>query len=278
MVTPASKGYIPTPLPQHQATTLAMAMTATPLAQTRSLTVPLMSAVEEQGHSPSPKVPQVTGMAPDLILGATLPSFGASAVTAGVPPTVSVAPRKSTTQRAAILSKKVSPPTLISDSVQGGFTELTSIVSHTVTSLVTEAEGPQAGTVPLVPTTYPLSQVSARTASREGPLVLLPQLAEAHGTPAGLQPQEDQVRRATTEQTGRSAPAQSIAEGSMEAEVNASATCVVSDLLGPSVLWIVPKTWPSPCHLRKLCLLRFLFIFNLCYKMALVSLTSLNPI
>lgn len=255
-----------------------MAMTATPLAQTRSLTVPLMSAVEEQGHSPSPKVPQVTGMAPDLILGATLPSFGASAVTAGVPPTVSVAPRKSTTQRAAILSKKVSPPTLISDSVQGGFTELTSIVSHTVTSLVTEAEGPQAGTVPLVPTTYPLSQVSARTASREGPLVLLPQLAEAHGTPAGLQPQEDQVRRATTEQTGRSAPAQSIAEGSMEAEVNASATCVVSDLLGPSVLWIVPKTWPSPCHLRKLCLLRFLFIFNLCYKMALVSLTSLNPI
>lgn len=239
---PASKGYIPTPPPQHQATTLA-----TPLAQTPSRTVPLTSAAEEQAHSPSPKAPQVTGMAPDLILGATLPSFGASAVTAGMPPTVSVAPRKSTTQRAAILSKKVSPPTLISDSVQGGFSELTPIVSRTVTPLVTEAEGPWAGTVPLVPTTYPLSQVSARTASREGPLVLLPQLAEAHGTPAGLQPQEDLVRQATTEQTGRSAPAQSIAEGPMETEVNTSITCVVSDLLGPSVLWIVPKTWPSPC-------------------------------
>ncbi|XP_032751926.1 otogelin [Rattus rattus] len=218
VATPASKGYVPTRPPQHWATTSATAMTVTPLTQTTlSLTAPLMSAVEEQAHSPSPTAPHVTAMAP---------SFGASAGTAGVPPTVSVAPRKSTTQRAAVLSKKVSPPTLISDSVQGGFPELTPTVSHTVAPLVTEAEGPRAGTVPLVPTTHSLSRVSARTASREGPLVLLPQLAEAHGTPAGLQPQEDLVRQATTEQTGRSAPAQSIAEGSMEAEGNTSAICV----------------------------------------------------
>ncbi|XP_052048983.1 otogelin [Apodemus sylvaticus] len=227
VATVGSKGYIPTPPPQHQATTLAMAMTVTPPTQTLSLTVPPMSAVEEQAHSPSPKAPQVTDMTPDLILGATLPSYGASAVTAGVPPTVSVAPRKSTTQRAALLSKKVSPPTLISDSVQGGSTELTPTGrSHAAAPLMTEAEGPRAGTVPLVPTTYSLSRMSAGTASREGPLVLLPQLAEAHGTPAGPQVQEDLVRQATTEQSGRSAPAQSLAEGSMEAKVNTSATCV----------------------------------------------------
>ncbi|GAB1292113.1 Otogelin [Apodemus speciosus] len=227
VATPGSKGYIPTPPPQHQATTLAMAVTVTPLTQTLSLTVPPMSAVEEQAHSSSPEAPQVTDMTLDLILGATLPSYGASAVTAGVPPTVSVAPRKSTTQRAALLSKKVSPPTLISDSVQGGSTELTPTGrSHGVAPLMTEAEGPRAGTVPLVPTTSSLSRVSARTASREGPLVLLPQLAEAHGTPAGPQAQEDLVRQATTEQSGRSAPAQGVAEGPMEGEANTSATCV----------------------------------------------------
>lgn len=220
-----------TPPPQPQATTLATAMTVTSPAQTLSLTVSLMSAVEGEAHSPSAMVPQVTGTAPDLILGATLPSSGASSVSAGEPPTVSVAPRKSTTQKTAILSKKVSPPTLISGSAQGGFTELTEpVVSHTVTPLVMEAEGPQAGTVPLVPTSHSLSWVAARTASRESPLVLLPQLAEAHGTPAGLEPQEDLVRRATTVQAGRSAPAHSIAEGSMEADVNISATCVVSDV------------------------------------------------
>ncbi|XP_036060023.1 LOW QUALITY PROTEIN: otogelin [Onychomys torridus] len=226
VATPGPQGSITTPPPGRQATTPAMAMTVTPAAHTLSLTVPLVSAVEDQAHSPSPMVPQVTDVAPDLILGATLPSSGASVVTAGVPPTVSVAPRKSTTPKAAILSKKVTPPTFISGSAQGGFTELTAVVSHTVTPLVTEAEGPQAGTVPLVPTSYSLSRVSARTASRESSLVLLPQLAEAHGTPAGLQPQEDLVRQATTEQSGRSAPAQSLAEGSMEVDVNISATCV----------------------------------------------------
>lgn len=170
-------------------------------------------------------------------------------MTAGVPPTVSVAPRKSTTPKAAILSKKVTPPTFISGSAQGGFTELTAVVSHAVSPLVTEAEGPQAGTGPLVPTSYSLSRVSARTASRESSLVLLPQLAEAHGTPAGLQPQEDLVRQATTEQSGRSAPAQSLAEGSMEVDVNISATCVVSDLSASSVaVNPFPKTRPSPCH------------------------------
>ncbi|XP_005366808.1 otogelin [Microtus ochrogaster] len=220
--TPGPKGSITTPPPQHQAVTT----TATAPAHTLSLTVPLVSAVEDQAHAPSPMVPQTTGVASDLILGTTLASSGASAVTPGVPSTVSVAPRKSTTPKAVMLSKRVSPPTFISGSAQGGFTELTAIVGHTVTPLVMETEGPQAGTVPLMPTSYSLSRVSARTVSREGSLILLPQLAEAHGTPAGLQPQEDLGRQATTEQSGRSAPAQSIAEGSVEVEVNISATCV----------------------------------------------------
>ncbi|MEJ1287072.1 otogelin [Cricetulus griseus] len=226
VATPGPQGSITTPPPQHQATTLTLATAVTPPAHILSPTVPLRSAVEDQAHSPSSTVPQITAVAPDLILGATSPSSGASGVTAGVPPTVSVAPRKSTTPKAAILSKKVSPPTSTSGSAHDGFTELTAIVSHTVTSLEMETEGPQAGTVPLVSTSYSLSQVSARTASREGSLVLLPQLAEAHGTPAELQPQEDVMRQATTEQSGRSAPAQSIAEGSMEVEVNISDTCV----------------------------------------------------
>ncbi|KAL6086589.1 hypothetical protein STEG23_010757, partial [Scotinomys teguina] len=226
VATPGPKGSVTTSPPQRQATTLAVATTVTPPAHTLSLTVPLLSAVEDQAHSPSPMVPQVTPVSPDLTLGATLPSSGASTVTTGVPLTVSVAPRKSTTHKAAILSKKVSPPILISGSAQGGFTELTAVVSHTVTPLVTETEGSQAGTGPLVTTSYFLSRVSARTASRESSLALLPQLAEAHGTPAGLQPQEDLMRQATTEQSGRSAPAHSIADGLMEVEVNISATCV----------------------------------------------------
>lgn len=228
--TPGPKDSITTPAPQHQGTTLAVTTTVTAPAHTLSLTVPLVSAVEDQAHSPSPMVPQTTGVASDLILEATLASSGPSAVTAGVPSTVSVAPRKSTTPKAVILSKKVSPPTFISGAAQGGFTELTAIVSHTATPSVMETGGPQAGTVPLVPTSFSLSRVSARTVSREGSLILLPQLAESHGTPAGLQPQEDLGRQATTEQSGRSAPAQSLAEGSVEIEMNISATCVVSAL------------------------------------------------
>lgn len=251
VATPGPQGSITTPPPQHQATTLTLATAVTPPAHILSPTVPLRSAVEDQAHSPSSTVPQITAVAPDLILGATSPSSGASGVTAGVPPTVSVAPRKSTTPKAAILSKKVSPPTSTSGSAHDGFTELTAIVSHTVTSLEMETEGPQAGTVPLVSTSYSLSQVSARTASREGSLVLLPQLAEAHGTPAELQPQEDVMRQATTEQSGRSAPAQSIAEGSMEVEVNISDTCVVS-VSSSSSVFVNPlsKTWPCPLPLR----------------------------
>lgn len=244
VATPGSKGYIPTPPPQHQATTPAMATTVTTPAQTLSQTVPLHSAVEDHAYLPSAVVPQVTGMAPDLILGATLPSSGAPAMSAGEPLTVSAAPRKSTTQKAALLSKKVSSPAFIPGSAQ--FTELTPTLSHSVTLLVTEAG--------MVPTSSSLSRVSARTASRESPLVLLPQLAGAHGTPAGLQPQEDLGRQATTEQSGRSAPAQSVAEGLMEPEVNISATCVVSDLSGSSVfadppqdlVFPLPLRWPSP--------------------------------
>uniref|UniRef100_A0A8C6RKH3 Otogelin n=1 Tax=Nannospalax galili TaxID=1026970 RepID=A0A8C6RKH3_NANGA len=220
VATPGPKGYSTTPLPQQQPVSLAMA--TTPLAQTLSLTVPLTPAVIAQVHPPGPTVPQVTGMAPDLLQGATLPGSGAVAAS-----TMSVAPRKSTTQKAAILSKQVSPPTFLYGSAQGGFTELMPMVSHTAAPLVTEAEEPRARTVPPVPTSYSLSQVSARTASREeGPLVLLPQLAEAHGTPAGPQPPEELVHHATTEQSGSSAPAQSIAEGSTEAVANASSACV----------------------------------------------------
>ncbi|KAM5248567.1 otogelin [Ctenodactylus gundi] len=229
VATPGPKGSaVPVPH-QHHATSLAMALT--PPAQTLSPTLPLTSAVVAQVYPPSHTTPQAIGMAPGLLPGATLPTSEVAAVAAGVPPTVSVAPRKSTTQKMAILSKQVSLPTSIYGSAQGRPTELTSVVPQTVASLVTDAEGPQAGTVPPVSTSHILSGVSARTASRESSLVLLPQLPEAHGTSAGLQAPVEPVGEATTEQSGRSAPAHSISEISAEAlatttEDNTSATCV----------------------------------------------------
>lgn len=231
-----SVSAIPPPL-QQQAASPAVATTLP--ARTLSPALPLTQAVLAQVHPPSHVVPQATGTAPDLLLGATLPASGvvAVALAGGAASTVSAGPRKSTTEKMAILSEQVSQPTWIYGSAQGGPTELTPAVAHTAATLVTEAEGPWAGTVPLVPTSYPLIRVSARTASRESSLVLLPQLAEAHGTSAGPQPQAEPEGEATTEQSGRSAPAQSISAGPAESlatttEASTSEICVVSDLSG----------------------------------------------
>uniref|UniRef100_A0A4W2HL39 Otogelin n=1 Tax=Bos indicus x Bos taurus TaxID=30522 RepID=A0A4W2HL39_BOBOX len=224
VATPGPKGSTLTPPLQQQATTLP--------AGTLSPAPPLTLAVVAQGHQPGHAVPQATGTAPGLLLGATLPTPGVVAVAEGVASTVSAAPRKSTTEKTVILSKQVSLPTWISGSAQGRPTELMPAVAHTAATLVMGAEGPWASTVPLVPTSYPLSQVSARTASRESPLILPPQLAEAHGTSAGPQPPAEPEGEATTQQSGRSAPAvQSVSAGSAEAlattaEAKTPAACV----------------------------------------------------
>lgn len=259
VATPGPKGSTLTPPLQQQATSLAVATTLP--AGTLSPAPPLTLAVVAQGHQPGHAVPQATGTAPGLLLGATLPTPGVVAVAEGVASTVSAAPRKSTTEKTVILSKQVSLPTWISGSAQGRPTELMSAVAHTAATLVMGAEGPWAGTVPLVPTSYPLSQVSARTASRESPLILPPQLAEAHGTSAGPQPPAEPEGEATTQQSGRSAPAvQSVSAGSAEAlattaEAKTPAACVVSGLSGsapvcglsvPSLL-LCPGDWTQSC-------------------------------
>lgn len=259
VATPGPKGSTLTPPLQQQATSLAVATTLP--AGTLSPAPPLTLAVVAQGHQPGHAVPQATGTAPGLLLGATLPTPGVVAVAEGVASTVSAAPRKSTTEKTVILSKQVSLPTWISGSAQGRPTELMPAVAHTAATLVMGAEGPWAGTVPLVPTSYPLSQVSARTASRESPLILPPQLAEAHGTSAGPQPPAEPEGEATTQQSGRSAPAvQSVSAGSAEAlattaEAKTPAACVVSGLSGsapvcglsvPSLL-LCPGDWTQSC-------------------------------
>ncbi|XP_047680134.1 otogelin isoform X6 [Prionailurus viverrinus] len=229
VATPGSKGSVTTPLlPQQQATSLPMA--TTPPAQTLSSAPPLTPAVG-QVDLPHHITPQAVGTAPGLFLGATLPASGVVAVAEGAASTVSVAPQKSTAEKMAILSKQVSLPTRIHGSAQGGPTELTPAVAHTLATLAPEADVPWAGTVPLVPTSYPLSRVSARTASRESALVLLPQLPEAHGTSAGPRLPAELEAEATTKQSGRSAPAQSIAASLAETlttttEDSTSATCV----------------------------------------------------
>ncbi|KAB0371236.1 hypothetical protein FD755_017645 [Muntiacus reevesi] len=230
VATPGPKGSTLTPPLQQQATSLAMATTLP--AGTLGPAPPLTPAVLAQVHPPSHAVPQATGTAPGLLVGATLPTPGVVAVAEGAASTVSAAPRKSTMEKTAILSKQVSLPTRVSGSTQGGPTELMPAVAHAAATLVTGAEGPWAGTVPPAPTSYPLSRVSARTASRESPLVLPPQLAEAHGTSAGPQPPAEPAGEATTQPSGRSAPAvQSISAVSAEALVttagaSTSAPCV----------------------------------------------------
>ncbi|KAI4580846.1 hypothetical protein MJG53_010388 [Ovis ammon polii x Ovis aries] len=230
VATPGAEGSSLTPPLQQQAASLTAATTLP--AGTLGPAPPLTPAVVAQGHPPSHVVPQATGTAPSPLLGATLPTPGVVAVAEGAASTVSAAPRKSTTEKTAILSKQVSLPTRVSSSTQGGPTELMPAVAHAAATLMTGAEGPWAGTVPLVPTSYPLSRVSARTASRESPLVLHPQLAEAHSTSAGPQPPAVPEGEATTQQSGRSVPAvQSVSVGSAEAlvttaEANTSAACV----------------------------------------------------
>lgn len=236
VATPGSKGSVTTPLlPQQQATPPTMA--TTPPAQTLSSAPPLTPAVGQVDllhHTTS----QAADMTLGLVLGATLPASGVVAMDEGAASTVSVAPRKSTAEKMSILSKQVSLPTGIYGSAQGGPTELRPAVAHALATLASEAQGPWAGTVPLVPTSHSLSGVSARTASRESSLVPLPQLAEALGTSAGPGLPAELDVEATTKQSGRSAPAQSIAASLGETlttttEDSTSAACVVSDLSGP---------------------------------------------
>lgn len=251
VATPGPKGSTLTPPLQQQATSIAVAMTLP--AGTLGPAPPLTPAVLAQVHPPSHAVPQATGTAPGLLVGATLPTPGVVAVAEGAASTVSAAPRKSTTEKTAILSKQVSLPTRVSGSTQGGPTELMPAVAHAAATLVTGAEGLWAGTVPPAPTSYPLSRVSARTASRESPLILPPQLAEAHGTSAGPQPPAEPVGEATTQQSGRSAPAvQRVSAVSAEALVttagaSTSAPCVVSDLSGSAPVCGPPVPSPLLC-------------------------------
>ncbi|KAF4008983.1 hypothetical protein G4228_000765 [Cervus hanglu yarkandensis] len=230
VATPGPKGSTLTPPLQQQATSIAVATTLP--AGTLGPAPPLTPAVLAQVHPPSHAVPQATGTAPGLLVGATLPTPEVVAVAEGAASTVSAAPRKSTTEKTAILSKQVSLPTRVSGSTQRGPTELMPAVAHAAATLVTGAEGLWAGTVPPAPTSYPLSRVSARTASRESPLILPPQLAEAHGTSAGPQPPAEPAGEATTQPSGRSAPAvQSVSAVSAEALVttagaSTSAPCV----------------------------------------------------
>ncbi|XP_072581571.1 otogelin [Vulpes vulpes] len=229
VATRGSKGSIIT-LPLHQQAASPTVATTAP-TQTLSSALPLTPAVVAQVDLPSHAPPQAAGTTPGLLLGATLPASGIVAMAGGAASTLSAAPQKSTTEKMAILSKQVSLPSWIYGPAQGMPTELTPAVAHTLATLAPEAGGPWAVTVPLAPTSYPLSHVSARTASRESSLVLLPQLSEAHGTSAGPQLPAELGAQATTKQSGRSAPAQSIAASSAVTvtaitEDDASATCV----------------------------------------------------
>ncbi|XP_030878151.1 otogelin [Leptonychotes weddellii] len=229
VATPGSKGSVVTFPLQQQATSPTMA--TTPPTQTLSSAPPLTPAVVAQVGLPSHTAPQAAGTAPGWLPGATLPASGVVAMAEGAASTLSAAPGKSTTEEMAILSKQQSLPPWMHGPAQGVPTKLTPAVAHTLATLAPEADGPWAVTVPLVPTSSPLSRVSARTASRESSLVLLPQLAEAHGTSAGPRLPAELGTEATTKQSGHSAPAQSIAASSAETlttitEDSASATCV----------------------------------------------------
>uniref|UniRef100_A0A452VGL5 Otogelin n=1 Tax=Ursus maritimus TaxID=29073 RepID=A0A452VGL5_URSMA len=229
VTTPGSKGSVVT-LPLQQQATSPTTATTLP-THTLSSAPPLTAAVVAQVDLPSHTAPQAAGTAPGRLLGATLPASGAAAMAEGAASTLSAAPRESTAEKMAILSKQVSLPTWIYGPAQRVPTELTPAVAHTLATLAPEADGLWAVPAPLVPTSYPLSLVSARTASRESSLVLLPQLAEAHGTSAGPQLPAELGTEATTMQSGRSALAQSIAATSAETlttitEDGAPATCV----------------------------------------------------
>lgn len=164
-----------------------------------------------------------------------MPTSGAEAEWA--PSTVpSVLAPKSTIGQTAILSKQVSLPSSMDGTGQGGHAELLPTATHTLAAVmvVTEVQGPWASTAPAGPTSHPLSGISPRTASRESSMALLPQLSEAHGPSAGPQVPAEPGGEATTEQSVRSAPVQSIPEDSAWAtqEANISAACVVSNQSG----------------------------------------------
>ncbi|XP_040844365.1 otogelin [Ochotona curzoniae] len=221
VATPGPKVSATTPSPQQQVTSLAM--TTAPPARILSPALSHTPAKLFQSYPPRHTVPPAAG----LPLGTMLPTSGAGAAF-----TASVTPPSSPTEKLAVLSKQVSLPASVHASAQGGLTtKLTPTAAHTYAPLVTKAEGPWAGTVLLGPTSHPLSHISARTASRESSLVLLPQPAESHGTSSRPQPAVEPVGEATTQQAGRSAPAHSSA-GSLvlvsatTMEANTSATCV----------------------------------------------------
>ncbi|XP_004635011.2 otogelin [Octodon degus] len=229
VATPGPEGSVTTPPHEPQATSLAVALT--PRGQTLSPALPVTPAMGTHVHPPSHIATQTASTAPELLLGATLSTSRVVAVAAGAARTISVVPRKSTTQKMAILSKHISLPTPVPGSAKGEPTGLTPVMAHTLAPLVTEAEGLWASTGPPGPTSHALSRISARTATWESSLVLLPQLVEAPGITAGPQLPVVPMGEATTEQLGRSAPAHGIAAGSAETsaatlEVNASATCV----------------------------------------------------
>ncbi|XP_049636632.1 otogelin [Suncus etruscus] len=216
-----------TPPLQPQATSLAS--TTMPPAWTHRPAVPLTQAIFTQEHVTSHTSPQALGTAPGLLLGDTMPTSGAEAEWA--PSTVpSVLAPKSTTGQTAILSKQVSLPSSMDGTGQGGHTELLPTAAHTLAAVMvmTEVQGPWASTAPAGPTSHPLSGISPRTASRESSVALFPQLSEAHGPSAGPEVPAESVGEATTEQSVRSAPVQSIPEDSAWAttEANISAACV----------------------------------------------------
>ncbi|XP_037696228.1 otogelin isoform X3 [Choloepus didactylus] len=230
VATPSPKGSGITHPLQQEAMPLTTAMTLP--AWTLSPALPLTPAIMAQTYPPSHAAPQATGMAPGLLLGASLPTSGIMAMGKGAASTVSLTSQKSSTERMAILSKQVSLSTAVYGSALSGPMEHAPAVAHTFATLVTAAEGPRAGTAPPVPTSYSLSRVSARTISQESSLVLLPQLVEAHGTLAGPQPPVELVGQATTALSGLSAPAQSTSQGPAEEwaaateAVEANVTCV----------------------------------------------------
>ncbi|XP_013003485.2 otogelin [Cavia porcellus] len=228
VATPGPKGSVTIPPHHPRATSLAVALT--PPGQMLSPALPVTLAVGAQEHPFSHKAPQTTSMAPGLLPGATLPASGVVTMAAGVARTVSVVPQESTTQKMTIMSEHVSLPTSVYGSGKGVPTGFTAAMAHTLAPLVTEAEVPWAGAGSPVPTSHALSWVSARTASRESSLVLLPQLVEAHGTAAGPQPPLVSMGEATTEQSGRSAPAHGIAAGLAETSATTleanTTTCV----------------------------------------------------
>ncbi|XP_004621722.2 otogelin [Sorex araneus] len=217
---------------QPQATALTRA--TTPPVWTDRLAVSPTQTPPVQALAMDHSTPEAPGTASGPLPEAPVPTSEAGAMAEGLPSTVSSIPGRSTTGRTAILSKQVSLPSSVDSSAdgpgQGGHTELPPASTHSLAAamVVTGVPGPWVGMAPLGPTSHPPSSLPLWTASRESPGALLLQLPEAHGPSAGPQGPAEPGGEATTEQSGRSAPVQSIPEGSAWAttEANVSATCV----------------------------------------------------